>query len=274
MSELFKSPLPLIDIGVNLCNSRFKHDLPEVLRRAQDANIQQCIITGTSEAETEHALTICLQQQDEFPGMLYCTAGVHPHDAKTFSSQTTGNLRALAEHQQVVAIGETGLDFNRNFSTPQQQEKAFEAQLELAAELRLPLFMHERDAHQRQFEILKQYRDHMAAGVIHCFTGDQTALYNYLDLDLHIGITGWVCDERRGQELQSLVKNIPLSRLMIESDAPYLVPRTIKPRPKANRNEPAFLPWILATIAEHRDEPVGDIARHTTETTRAFFLLP
>lgn len=271
MIEPLKSAEPLIDIGVNLSNNRFQDDLPEVLQRAQRANVQQCILTGTSESESEQVVALCERFASDFPNMLYATAGVHPHDAKSFTSNTLATLKMLASSEHVVAIGETGLDFNRNFSTPSDQEKAFEAQLELAIELQLPVFMHERDAHQRQFEILQQYRDHLTNGVIHCFTGDKTALFNYLDMDLHIGITGWICDERRGDELQQLVKNIPLNRLMLESDAPYLLPRTIRPKPKSSRNEPALLPWVLKAIAEHRSETEAQIAVASTQATKAFF---
>lgn len=267
------SPCPIIDIGVNLSNSRFSKDLEEVLERSQQANVSRLILTGTSEEESEAVLKVCQQLAEQFPNMLYSTCGVHPHDAKHFSTETLNRLKDTATNPEVVAIGETGLDFNRNFSEPKDQEKAFEAQLELAAKLQLPVFMHERDAHQRQFEILKQYRDHLTNGVIHCFTGDKTALFNYLDLDLHIGITGWICDERRGEELQKLVKNIPLSRLMIETDAPYLLPRTIKPKPKSSRNEPAYLPWVLQGITDQREETLAEIAEKTATTTKHFFNL-
>lgn len=271
MKEPFTSPHPIIDIGVNLSNQRFSDDLEEILKRSQQANVNQLILTGTSEAESEAVLKLCHQFSEQFPSMLYSTCGVHPHDAKHFSTDTPNRLKEIAANPEVVAIGETGLDFNRNFSEPKDQEKAFEAQLELAVELQLPAFMHERDAHQRQHEILKQYRDHLTNGVIHCFTGDKTALFNYLDLDLHIGITGWVCDERRGQELQKLLPSIPLTRLMLETDAPYLLPRTIKPKPKSSRNEPVYLPWVLQRIAERREETILEIAEKTVQTTQEFF---
>lgn len=271
MTDLHTSPAPLIDIGVNLSNKRFEKDLEDVLKRAQKANISQLILTGTSEEESDSVFKLTQKHANNFPDMLYSTCGVHPHDAKHFNSDTLNHLKALAENDSVVAIGETGLDFDRNFSSPTDQEKAFEAQLELAIELQLPVFMHERDAHQRQFEILKQYRDHLIDGVIHCFTGDKTALFNYLDIDLHIGVTGWVCDERRGQQLQRLVNNIPLHRLMLETDSPYLTPRTIKPKPKGGRNEPAFLPWVLDGIAEHRNESALEVAEKTTAAAKTFF---
>ena len=264
---------PLVDIGVNLTNSRFDNDWHATLERARDAGVSHCVITGTSEKGSLDALELCRKLSGDFPGMLSCTVGVHPHEADNYTAETIPFLRDLARENpgMVVAIGETGLDFNRNFSTPAAQEKAFEAQLELAATLGLPLFLHERDAHQRQREILKSWRDHISAAVIHCFTGDRKSLFNYLDLDMHIGVTGWICDERRGLQLQRLVREIPLQRLMLETDAPYLLPRTLKPKPKNGRNEPAFLPEVLKGAAAHRTESEEEIAAVTTENALRFF---
>jgi TatD DNase family protein len=166
------------------------------------------------------------------------------------------------------------LDFNRDFSPRPQQEKVLEAHLALAVELKLPVFLHERDANQRLLEILKDYRDHLTAAVVHCFTGERQALFSYLDLDLHIGITGWICDERRGTHLHPLVREIPRGRLMLESDAPYLLPRTLRPKPKNGRNEPAYLGEVLREVALHRQESVEDLAQHSTASARRFFGLP
>lgn len=264
----------MIDIGVNLSSKRFKDDIGEVLERALEAGVEKLILTGTSVDESKEVLQICREYADQFPSMLYATCGIHPHDAKLFNSGSLSSLRELAAHPQVVAIGEAGLDFNRNASTPKEQEIAFEAQLELAAELKMPLFLHERDASRRQLEIMHAYRDHFTDAVIHCFTGDQTTLFSYLDMDLHIGITGWICDERRGLTLQRTAKNIPLARLMIETDAPYLLPRNMKPKPKHNRNEPAFLPHVLTGLAEVRPETAQEISAATSANAARFFRLP
>jgi TatD DNase family protein len=261
----------LIDIGVNLSNKRFKEDVENILERAKQAQISKLVLTGTSIAESHAVLALCEQYSEGFPNMLFATCGIHPHDADELQTDSIDRLRALATHSQIVAIGETGLDFNRNFSSPKAQQLAFEAQLELAIELNMPLFMHERDAAPRQLEILKHYRDQITEGVIHCFTGDKKTLFSYLDLDLHIGITGWVCDERRGLELQKMVHNIPLQRLMIETDAPYLLPRNMPSKPSDRRNEPAFLPYVLQAIAEARIESADEIAAATTATAMQFF---
>lgn len=263
----------LIDIGVNLTSKRFDSDRHQVIERALDAGVRYCLVTGTDMADSEKAVRLCETMGVEYQNSLRCTAGVHPHEADQLSNETARQLLQLIQDNRdwIVAVGETGLDFNRNFSSPSAQEKAFEAQLELAAETGLPLFLHERDAHQRQFDILQHWRDNLSGGVQHCFTGDRRGLFRYLDLDLHIGITGWICDERRGLELQRLVKDIPLDRLLVETDAPYLTPRTLKPKPKSGRNEPAFLPAVIATIAEHRPECEQEIAIATSDNARRLF---
>ncbi len=262
--------LPLVDIGVNLTDSSFVGDLDAVVARALAAGVRQMVVTGTSEAESEAALALC----ERYPSQLFATAGVHPHVAREYSPAVAGRLRRLYREASVVAVGETGLDFNRNFSTPEAQEAAFISQVELACELQLPLFVHERDAARRVFEILKHYRDDYPRAVIHCFTGDKKALYAYLDLDLYIGITGWICDERRGAHLVPLVAGIPAQRLMLETDAPYLLPRDLRPRPKSRRNEPAYLSHICRRVAEHLALEAQQLALQTSANARTFFALP
>jgi len=266
------STMQLIDIGVNLTHPSFAQEREAVLARAVAAGIGQMVLTGTSLDDSEQALKLCRQLDEE--QRLYCTAGVHPHEASHWDSGSAKVLRGLLQEDRVRAVGECGLDFNRDFSPRPMQEKAFEEQLALAVELQRPVFIHERDAAERLLAILKDFRDQLPAAVVHCFTGESRALYGYLDLDLHIGITGWICDERRGTHLQELVKEIPAGRLMLESDAPYLLPRTLRPRPKHGHNEPAYLPEVLACVARHRDESPERVAAHTTDCARRFFDLP
>ncbi|MNY25804.1 Tat-linked quality control protein TatD [compost metagenome] len=180
----------------------------------------------------------------------------------------------MLREPQVRAVGECGLDFNRDFSPRPQQEKVLEEHLALAVDLQLPVFLHERDADQRLLEILRDYRDRLPAAVVHCFTGDKRALFNYLDLDLHIGITGWICDERRGTHLHPLVREIPAGRLMLETDSPFLLPRSLRPKPKSGRNEPAFLTEVLREVALHRNESLESLAAHSSACARQFFNLP
>ncbi|WP_205297913.1 TatD family hydrolase [Pantoea sp. Cy-639] len=263
----------MIDIGVNLTNSSFHDQQAAVFERAMTAGVAQLVLTGTSLEVSQDALALCLQL-DESGQRLFSTAGVHPHDASSWDSTSARELRDLLAQPRVRAVGECGLDFNRDFSPRPQQEKALEAQLALAVELRLPVFLHERDASERLLAILKDFRDHLPGAVVHCFTGERDALFAYLDLDLHIGITGWICDERRGTHLHPLVGNIPVGRLMLESDAPYLLPRSLRPKPKNGRNEPAYLPQVLREVALHRGESTEYTAAHTSACARAFFELP
>lgn len=265
--------MQLIDIGVNLTNASFDSQRQAVLDRAYAAGVCQLMLTGTSVEGSEQALQLC-QELDESALRLFSTAGIHPHSAVDWNADSERQLRALLQEDRVKAVGECGLDFNRDFSPRPQQEKVLEAHLALAVELQMPVFLHERDANQRLLEILRDYRDRLPAAVVHCFTGEQRALYSYLDLDLHIGITGWICDERRGSHLHPLVRDIPRGRLMLESDAPYLLPRTLRPKPKSGRNEPGFLPEVLREVALHRDETLSDLASHTSAAARNFFALP
>lgn len=259
----------LIDIGVNLTDTAFSKDRDEVIKAARECGVSSMIVTGTTLEESEQAVELCQQQ----PDILRCTAGVHPHYSSTFDTTTRLQLWALAQEDTVVAIGETGLDFNRNFSTPEQQTHAFEQQLELACETGLPLFLHERDAHQKQLEMLSSCRDHFSRAVAHCFTGSRKELYNYLDLDLYIGITGWICDERRGTELQKLIKEIPADRLLLETDAPYLIPRDMRPKPKSRRNLPQYLPHILNKAARLTDKEDQQLAQEVFRNSCNFFNL-
>lgn len=265
----FRSPSPLVDIGANLTHESFDRDLADVIARAQSAQVKTLIVTGTDLAHAEQAVMLAKQ----YPG-LYATAGVHPHDASGWNTELARKMKALHALPQVVAVGECGLDFNRNFSTPAEQEHAFEAQLALAVESGLPLFLHERDAGVRMREILTAWRDDISDAVVHCFTADRDTLHGYLDLDMHIGLTGWICDERRGHHLRPLVNDIPLERLMVETDCPYLLPRNLPAKLKGRRHEPALLPWIVKEIAEWRGISEAELGSATTRTAQRFFRLP
>lgn len=258
----------LIDIGANLTHASFQDDLPQVLQRAQHAGVSAIVVTGTSLAGSRAAQALAAAHAP-----LYATAGVHPHEAANCDAETIAALKTLLTQPKVVAVGECGLDFNRNYSPHPDQEKWFVAQVELACELGKPLFLHSRDAHPRFAEILRAHRDRLPAAVAHCFTGEAAELRAYLDLDLYIGITGWICDERRGAHLHGLVGEIPAERLMLETDAPYLTPRSLRPQPKSRRNEPAFLPHILDTVATALGVPAPELARQTAENARRFFRL-
>lgn len=263
----------LVDIGANLTNSQFSNDLGALFTRSAAAGVGGIVITGTSVEGSCAAHAMACAGHPSVS--LYSTAGVHPHNARHWSADAYHALAELARAPQskVVAIGECGLDFNRDFSPRPAQIQCFNEQLDLAAELGLPLFLHERDAHDSFISILRKNRDRLGHAVVHCFTGTEAALKAYLDLDLHIGITGWVNDHRRGAHLAALLPLIPRNRLMIETDAPYLTPKNLKPWPAAGRNEPAFLPLVLAKVADCLGMHPKEVADATTETAVKFFNL-
>lgn len=257
-------PAPeLVDIGANLTNKAFASDLPGVLARASSAGVSRIIVTGTSVDASRRALDMA-RAQGIGSVALTSTAGIHPHHAKDASASALREIEALLHQKEVVFAGECGLDFNRNFSPPDAQIRAFEAQLEIAAAVKKPLFFHERDAHIAFLEIVKRHRSRIVGGVVHCFTGERRALEAYLDLDLHIGITGWICDERRGRHLVELAPLVPEGRLLIETDAPYLLPRGLPSPPPNRRNEPGMLPHVAAAVARARGESLDALAAHTT----------
>ena len=215
----------LIDIGLNLMHKSFDKNREEIIRNANAVGVSQFVITGTNIASSQTALDYAKQEQ--FKDILFSTAGVHPHDAKTCNNETIDTLREFAKEDCVVAIGECGLDYNRNYSPQDVQRKWFEEQVKLADE--------------------------------------------YLDLGCYIGVTGWICDERRGQSLQEAVTVIPPEKMMIETDAPFLIPRNFPKKPKSNKNKPEYLPHILNTIAEYKDMDSEELGLRVSETTRKFF---
>jgi len=257
---------PLVDIGANLTHAAFADDLEQVLARARAAGVGTIVVTGTSVADSLLAARLA-----EAHG-LYATAGVHPHHARDCDAGTIPALREIAAHPRVVALGECGLDYNRNYSPHPDQERWFVAQLELGIELGKPLFLHSRDAHPRFAEIVRSFK--LEKAVAHCFTGERDELHAYLKLGLYIGITGWICDERRGRHLLALVREIPPDRLLVETDAPYLTPRDLRPQPKARRNEPAFLPHVLRALARALGRPEEEVADQTARNARTLFELP
>ncbi|PCI62488.1 MAG: hydrolase TatD [Gammaproteobacteria bacterium] len=259
----------MIDVGVNLTNTRFADDLENVLDRAKNKGLTNILVTGTSIASSQQAVKLC----QKYPDFLTCTAGVHPHDADKVTTNFIDELTQLAQLDCVKVIGECGLDFNRNFSSQRQQITVFKQQIELATRLNMPLFLHQRDAFELWLELLTPYVNKIPAMVSHCFTGNKQQLEQCINAGMYIGITGWVCDERRGLELQQLLQHIPLKRLLIETDAPYLLPRTIKPRPKNNRNEPSFLEYIVKTIVENTDHSISEIIKHTSQNAQQIFAL-
>jgi TatD DNase family protein len=263
-------PAELIDIGVNLAHDSFDADRDAVVQRAANAGVTQMIVTGSSEDGSRKAIALA----QHHPRVLFATAGVHPHHAADLTTEALPALGLLGSAPEVVAMGECGLDYFRDFSPRDLQRRAFRWQLDIAVKLHKPVFLHQRDAHDDFLAILREYAPRLAGGVAHCFTAGAKERDAYLELGLHIGITGWICDERRGLHLREVVRGIPADRLLLETDAPYLLPRDLKPAPKSRRNEPHFLPHVAAAVAAARGESVETLTRAATDNTRRLFRLP
>ncbi|MEO8017722.1 MAG: TatD family hydrolase [Pseudomonadota bacterium] len=260
--------MELIDIGANLAHDSFDADRDAVIQRATHAGVAQMVVTGSSEASIRKAIAL----SQSHPGVLFATAGVHPHHAVDLTADTLPALQELARDARVVAVGECGLDYFRDLSPRDLQRRAFSWQLELAATTDKPVFLHQRDAHDDFIASLREHR--VTRGVAHCFTAGEKERDDYLELGLYIGITGWINDERRGLHLREVVKGITADRLLIETDAPYLMPRDIKPAPKTRRNEPAYLPYVVRAIATARGESVESVAAASTANARRLFGIP
>ena len=227
----------MFDIGVNLTSSQFAKDRDDVVARAFDAGVNGLLITGTNLRESQQAQKLARQYSS-----CWSTAGVHPHDSSQWQA-----------------------------ATEEEQERAFVAQLRIAAELNMPVFMHCRDAHERFMTLLEPWLDKLPGAVLHCFTGTREEMQACVARGIYIGITGWVCDERRGLELRELLPLIPAEKLLIETDAPYLLPRDLTPKPSSRRNEPAHLPHILQRIAHWRGEDAAWLAATTDANVKTLF---
>ena len=257
----------LVDIGANLAHDSFDGDRDAVLARARAAGVAAMIVTGSTLPDSEKAIALCRRH----PGRLRATAGVHPHHAASLGDGDASRLAELLEDPMVVAAGEFGLDYFRNFSPPAEQRRAFELQLGIAEGQAKPLFLHQRDARADFLAMLRAHPRAAARAVLHCFTEGPAVLDDCLALGLSVGVTGWICDERRGAALREAVPRIPAGQLMLETDAPYLLPRTITPKPAHRRNEPAFLHAVLEEAARCRAETPEDLAATTTANACRFF---
>lgn len=256
----------LIDIGANLGHDSFDADRDEVIARAREAGVGAMVVTGSDYASNRVAVKMAGRESG-----LAATAGLHPHHAMDWSAQLAHQIDAAAEQREIVAVGEAGLDYFRDISPRHEQKQSFEAQLEIACRHQLPVFLHQREAHADFAAILGNVIGELPGVVVHCFTGDREALETYLTLGCHIGITGWICDERRGGPVVDLLPEIPDDRLMIETDCPFLLPRSLRPRPATRRNEPAFLPVVARAAANARGQSLEALAASTTATATRFF---
>jgi TatD DNase family protein len=261
------APAPLVDIGINLTHDSYDPDRAVVLERARAAGLVRLIVTGSSLAASTAALELARGD----PGFLSATVGVHPHHATELTPDKVAPLEALLAAPEAVAVGECGLDYFRDLSPRPAQRQAFELQLALAKRTGKPLFLHQRDAHADFLDMLQDVGSGRPRAVAHCFTGTVAEAEEYLALGLYLGITGWICDERRGKHLEDVVRRVPLERLMLETDGPYLLPRTLRPKPASRRNEPAYLTEVCRVVAAARLEAPEVVAAATSATAREFF---
>ncbi len=260
-----------IDIGINLTNKQFQNDIDDIVQNAINADVIQMILTGTSVKNSQQSAQIA----KKYPAVLYATAGIHPHDAKSFDNQSIAKLRELLQQKQVVSVGECGLDFDRDFSPRNLQETCYKAQLELAIEVQKPLFLHERAAFSRFVDITNDYLPQLPKAVVHCFTGTLTEAKNYLDMGFYLGFTGAISDNNRFAHLKEVLQYVPLNKMLIETDAPFMLPKNV---PKSaltkyleRRCEPAFLPYVAGTIAQFKGISLDVVAEETTKNAKSLF---
>ena len=252
----------MFDIGANLTSSHFSDDLDSVLDESFEAGVKKICITSSNLQDVRNAKKITERNKN-----LYYSVGFHPHNAKDFKIEFLKEMSIYLDDPKAICLGEMGLDFNRNFSSKEEQILCFESQLSLANSINKPLFLHQRDAHEEFLSILDNYKFNQKL-IVHCFTGNLSELEDYLKRDFYIGITGWVCDLKRGLDLRECINHIPQDKLLIETDSPYL-----SPRKKIRRNEPKFLIDVAEEVARLRQQTKESIVKSSYENSLNFFNL-
>ena len=252
----------MFDIGANLTSSHFSKDLDVVLNDSLTAGVEKICITSSNLDDVKNAKKISEKYKN-----LYYSVGFHPHNAKDFKIEFLKDMSVYLNDPKAICLGEMGLDFNRNFSSKEEQILCFESQLSLANSISKPLFLHQRDAHEEFLSVLDNHKLNQKL-IVHCFTGNLSELEEYLKRDFYIGITGWVCDLKRGKELRECINQIPEDKLLIETDSPYL-----SPRKKIRRNEPKFLIDVAEEVATLRNETKESIINSSYENSLNFFNL-
>lgn len=242
----------LVDTHAHLQDRVYARDIAEVLARATAAGVERIVNVSYDQSSSEQAVQLAREHHG-----IFAAVGTHPHDAASWSADSAVRLRQLAGEKKVVAIGEIGLDYHRNLSPKPAQQKAFIAQIELARELSLPIIVHSREATEDILAVLGNYRD--LRGVIHCYSGTRTQAKKFLDLGYYLGITGIVTFPQAG-ELQAVAASVPLDRLLVETDAPYLAPQSFR----GQRNEPAYVVEVAVQIAALKKIGLADVAKQTT----------
>ena len=257
----------LADSCFNITHESFKNDLGEVLDSANNEGVEYFFCPASKEREIDDLI----QLSESYKRNIFCSVGIHPHYASDLKPNTIENMEKYLSNQHVKAVGEIGLDYYRNFQSPEIQKKCFNAFLELASKHQYPLFLHHREAFDDFYPIIKDHIDQVPESIVHCFTGTKSELKKFLDLGLYIGVTGWICDPKRGADLRGIIKYIPIDRLLIETDAPYLVPKNMENKPRNNRNEPLFLKHIACNISELLNIDKALLADKTTKNFKKLF---
>ncbi|MEK9649370.1 MAG: TatD family hydrolase [Gammaproteobacteria bacterium] len=259
-----------IDIACNFTHQAFNNNILQIIEESEYLGIKHFVVTCSSVHDFKRIQEI----KAMFKEKIIFMAGIHPHCAKELHEINKLEFKQTILKLKPNAIGETGLDFNRNFSSQADQLSSFTFHLKLAQEFELPLYLHQRDAHDIFLDHLKDAQSvQKNPFVVHCFTGNKKELKDYLDLDGFIGITGWICDYNRNQELLDSIRYVPLDKIMIETDCPYLLPKNLKPKPTKNFNHPRYLPHIVKEIGLIRGESEELIAHHAYENSLKFFNL-
>ena len=256
-----------IDIACNFTHDSFKDNLDEVLNNAEQAGVDKFVLLCASLADINPIKVI----QNNTPEKFFISAGIHPHHATEIMEINYDALLNKLKSINPNAIGETGLDYFRNISPPDIQKKSFGMHIEIAKELSLPLYLHQRDAHSDFIRIIKENISNFPKFVVHCFTGTQAELDEYLELGAYIGLTGWICDAKRNIDLRKSIKNIPIEKMMIETDSPYLIPKNLMVKPKKNINEPKYLPHIANEICELTGYELEELKLATSNNAIKFF---
>eukprot|EP00804_Cyclotella_cryptica_P003053 CCRYP_006051-RA/>CCRYP_006051-RA protein AED:0.04 eAED:0.04 QI:526/1/1/1/0.5/0.33/3/2877/340 len=253
----------IVDIGINLTHRAFRNHWREVVQRAIDGGVATMILTGTSLETSRRSLQLAQQWFDETGSSnLYCTVGIHPHDAKSWNDATVSEMKQLLQHPLAVSVGECGLDYNRNFSSRKDQLFAFREQVKLAVELKKPLFVHEREAHNDLLKVFDEFDSELLPPiVVHCFTGSKEEAIEYIQRGYYIGFTGTICKHERGASLRDLLPSIPLEKVMVETDAPFMGFQ------KGRRSsEPADCIEVARKVSEVIDLPFARVCEMTTST--------
>ena len=261
MTEL--APLGLIDSHAHIQGPEYSSDIAAVLQRAKETGVERIIVVGGAGDIGSNAAAVALAESQ--PG-LYATVGMHPHDAKDVGEEAIEKLEKLTANSTVIAVGETGLDFYYNHSSHDVQRRVFARFITMARKTRLPIVVHERDAHEDVAELLRREGGGEVRGVIHCFTGDYHAARTYLDLGFYLSFTG-IITFKNAEPLRDVVRKVPLERMFVETDSPYLTPVPFR----GKRNEPAYVRFVADTVANVKGLSLQEVVRVTTNNVRELF---